>query len=547
MKQTRREREGGFALLLVFLLAAAVAFTMYRELPRAAFESARDKEQLLLDRGNQYKRAIEVYYAVNKRYPPDLKDLEESNQKRYLRHRYKDPLTGDDEWRIIHTNGSFLTDSLVQKPPAQNAANGGPGAPTVGGGPLGSNTMNTASAQPSQPDTGNGGAPAVNAAIQRRPSDRTITPEGFPQPGNAGTPGAFAGNPGGGIPGTGIPGTGNPPGSNPFGSASFGATTANYDPNDPRTWPAITLAPANPAPGPGNPPRPGQPPNAQITAGQIGAGQNGSAPNASGQPAFPPQGIQNPFGQSPQNQFNANPASQFNLNQPAQFNPNAPAQVNPAQFNPNQFNPNPTSAFNAAGFGGGQPAPQINPPQAQGFSPQGAIGGQPSPVGGLTPATGGNAALQAINDQLFRPAQAAAPGGPGGAMGSPGIAGVASKHEGPSIKSYRDRTKYQEWEFVFDASARTGAQAGVPGQVPGGQGPLGASPVGSNPAGTSPFGTSPFGQNPLGQPQTGPAQPGQLQPIQNQPGQGQPNGGFPPGFVNPFSPPGTAPGANPGR
>ncbi|MSV34045.1 MAG: hypothetical protein EXQ47_00390 [Bryobacterales bacterium] len=518
MKPTRREREGGFALLLVFLMAAAVAFTIYRELPRAAFESARDKEQLLLDRGNQYKRAIEIYYAVNKRYPPDIKDLEDTNQKRYLRHRYKDPLTGEDEWRIIHTNGSFLTDSLVQKPPAQNAANGGPGAPTVGGGPLGSNTMNTASAQPSQPDPGNGGGAAVNAAVQRRPSDRTITPEGFPQPGNAGTPGAFAGNPGGGN-----PGTGNPPGSNPFGS-----TTANYDPNDPRTWPAITLTPANPAPGPGNPPRPGQPPNAQITAGQIGAGQipgqNGSNPNIPGQPAFPPQGMQNPFGGQ------TNPGQN-------QFNPN---QQPP--FNQTQFNPNPTNAFNAAGFGGGPPAPQINQAQAQGFSPQGAIGGQPSPVGGLTPANGGNAALQAINNQLFRPAQAAAPGGPGGVMGSPGIAGVASKHEGPSIKSYRDRTKYQEWEFVFDASAKTGPQAGVPGQ-----GPLGASPLGANPAGTSPF-----GQNPLGQPQPGPAQPsqmqpGQIQPIQNQPGQGQPNGGFPPGFVNPFSPQGTAPSANQGR
>mgnify|MGYP003353247951 FL=1 len=91
MKRTRRgqarKQEGGFALLLVFLMAAAVAFTIYQELPRAAFESARDKEQLLLDRGNQYKRAIEVFFAVNKRYPAELKDLENFSDKRYLRHR----------------------------------------------------------------------------------------------------------------------------------------------------------------------------------------------------------------------------------------------------------------------------------------------------------------------------------------------------------------------------------------------------------------------------------------------------------------------------
>jgi len=69
MKRGRRTDERGFALLIVFLFAAAVAFTLYQQLPRAAFESARDKEQLLMDRGNQYKRAIQVFYFVNKRFP----------------------------------------------------------------------------------------------------------------------------------------------------------------------------------------------------------------------------------------------------------------------------------------------------------------------------------------------------------------------------------------------------------------------------------------------------------------------------------------------
>ena len=115
-RMTRRSSapppEGGFALLVVFLMAAAVAFTMYQELPRAAFESVRDKEQVLTDRGNQYRRAIQVFYAENKRYPAELKDLETTGNKRYLRRRYIDPMTGKDEWRLVHTNGSFLTDSL---------------------------------------------------------------------------------------------------------------------------------------------------------------------------------------------------------------------------------------------------------------------------------------------------------------------------------------------------------------------------------------------------------------------------------------------------
>src|SRR5580658_241663 len=150
-----RKRESGFALLVIFLIAAAVAFTMYQELPRAAFESARDKEQVLMDRGNQYKRAIQVFYAVNKRYPADIKDLENTNDKRFLRRRYIDPMTGQDEWRLIHTNGSYLTDSLVEKPPAQNAGNGAPGQGQVpGGGPLGANNLNTAQASNTSGNTG---------------------------------------------------------------------------------------------------------------------------------------------------------------------------------------------------------------------------------------------------------------------------------------------------------------------------------------------------------------------------------------------------------
>src|ERR1700690_2540011 len=149
MKQGPKNNERGFALLVVSLLAAAVAFALYEEVPRVAFESARDKEQILIDRGNQYKRAIELYYTVNKRYPAELKDLENTNDKRYLRRRYKDPMTGQDEWRLIHTNGAALTDSLVQKPPAQNASNGTPANGIVpGGGPLGANNLNSASTPP---------------------------------------------------------------------------------------------------------------------------------------------------------------------------------------------------------------------------------------------------------------------------------------------------------------------------------------------------------------------------------------------------------------
>ena len=78
-------------------------------------------------------------------------------------------------------------------------------------------------------------------------------------------------------------------------------------------------------------------------------------------------------------------------------------------------------------------------------------------------------------------------------LGGAGIAGVASQLEAEGIKIYNDRTKYNEWEFTYDArqdpiavrmmmqsnqqqqggpggrGAQTGPQPGGPGS-PGGRG-----------------------------------------------------------------------------
>jgi len=145
---------------MVFLMAAIVAIMLYQQLPRVAFESERDKEQLLIDRGEQYIRAIQLYYVANNRqWPTSIDDLEKK-EKRFLRKRYVDPYTGKDEWRIIHTSGGFLTDSLVQKPPGASDSQ---------------NASNTT--------TPTDGQPQVNAAVLQRPSARPVTPPpGFAPP-----------------------------------------------------------------------------------------------------------------------------------------------------------------------------------------------------------------------------------------------------------------------------------------------------------------------------------------------------------------------------
>src|SRR2546429_9585940 len=112
----KHQQERGFALLLVFLLAAPIAISLYMELPRVAFETQRNRELLTVDRAQQYQRAIQLFVRANKRYPSKIEDLETFNDKRYLRHRFKDPLTGKDDWRFVPVGpNGMLTGARVEK------------------------------------------------------------------------------------------------------------------------------------------------------------------------------------------------------------------------------------------------------------------------------------------------------------------------------------------------------------------------------------------------------------------------------------------------
>ncbi len=121
--------ERGSALLIVFVFAAVVAIMLYMEMPVAVFESQRQKEQLLVDRGNEYAHAVKLFVRKVGRYPASLDQLEDTNRMRFLRHRFKDPFTGKDDWRLLHAGpNGVLIDSKVKplNPVAQNGTNGNP-------------------------------------------------------------------------------------------------------------------------------------------------------------------------------------------------------------------------------------------------------------------------------------------------------------------------------------------------------------------------------------------------------------------------------------
>jgi len=77
----------------------------------------RDKERELLFVGDQFRRAIAMYYERSpggiKQYPKKLEDLLRDNRypgiERYLRKVYVDPLTGKKEWGLVELPGIGIT------------------------------------------------------------------------------------------------------------------------------------------------------------------------------------------------------------------------------------------------------------------------------------------------------------------------------------------------------------------------------------------------------------------------------------------------------
>jgi len=351
----RRREESGFAMLLVLLLAACVAIMLYMEIPRVAFEAERQKELLLVDRGNQFKRAIQVFVTdktnnPTHRYPASIDEMESFNNHRYLRHRYVDPMTGKDEWRLVHINGGILTDSVTtQANPASAAGQSGSSIPATP-----EYLSQTSNMDPGA--SGNNGAGGVTRALNRRPSD---------------SPG---GNPG--------------------------------DPNNPGGLPAD--GGANNSAGAMPPIPPGLP-----------GGSNQGIPGVPGQPGIP--------------------------GMPGQPGGPGSAAGQPQQPAANCFIGDCT-ATPAAGQQPGQPVAGGLPGAPGGLSGQPGMG----LPGGPGQASAQSAAAGLINNLLTTARPGGMPAGMPGATVGGGIAGVASKYEAEGIMVINQRTKINEWEYIFD-------------------------------------------------------------------------------------------------
>jgi type II secretory pathway pseudopilin PulG len=97
-----RRHEDGFILIAVLFLVALILIALAVAAPRIAKSIQLDREQELIERGNQYKRAVKLYYKKFGAYPSSIDQLVKTNQIRFLRKRYTDPMTGKDDWRPVY-------------------------------------------------------------------------------------------------------------------------------------------------------------------------------------------------------------------------------------------------------------------------------------------------------------------------------------------------------------------------------------------------------------------------------------------------------------
>ena len=228
----QRRTERGYILITLILFVALIAIAAVVMAPVIAFQVKRDREEELIHRGVQYSRAMKHFVKKFGRYPTRIEELENTNQVRFLRKRYKDPITGKD-FKLLHMGdvqmsfGAGLAGAVPAGGLNPGLNPGGLVTPGTGGpgGPAGlpNGAMNTVA-------MAGGLASAINGANpgQASAGSTFVAPSpGQNSPGNADNEDAAAGpnqGPNPGAPGPGAPGPGAP---GAFGAA---ATTGSGGP-----------------------------------------------------------------------------------------------------------------------------------------------------------------------------------------------------------------------------------------------------------------------------------------------------------------------------
>ena len=185
--------DSGFAYLMALFLVFTIIIASQVAVQNLLTMGRRDKETDMIWRGNQYARAIRLYYRKTGHYPQTIDDLEKGlPDLHFLRLAvYKEPMnTEDGSWRFIYVNGAGQIIGSVKYASLQQMAfldlnNGKPSTPVLEGAVTASSLASESSGTSSSSSAGStttssglsnsSGAPA-DSSQSTSPSAPTDTP-----------------------------------------------------------------------------------------------------------------------------------------------------------------------------------------------------------------------------------------------------------------------------------------------------------------------------------------------------------------------------------
>jgi type II secretory pathway pseudopilin PulG len=213
MKAARRQRQEGFAMAVLIFFLTAASILMAAAVPSYLMEAQRQQEQELIFRGQEYVRAIQKFQRKFHVYPPTIDALLNTNDIRFLRKAYTDPMTGKPMRLIFLNPDGSISGSVLYSTGASltNPSLGGAmGSTGITGATLNSSGLHSAAGvNGAASATGTTGSTSLNTASGATGST------GFSL-GSLSAGGASGAN--------GLPGSGSP---TAFGSPTGGTTSAS--------------------------------------------------------------------------------------------------------------------------------------------------------------------------------------------------------------------------------------------------------------------------------------------------------------------------------
>src|SRR5271157_395071 len=116
----------GMVLVILMIAATLLLIALTAALPSVYQEGQREREAELIFRGTQYGRAVALFHRQFGRYPTSTKELLQTNNIRFLRKEYLDPMDPNGKWRFIHVNAAGVLLDSVNQPVGANPNNPNP-------------------------------------------------------------------------------------------------------------------------------------------------------------------------------------------------------------------------------------------------------------------------------------------------------------------------------------------------------------------------------------------------------------------------------------